>query len=143
MTSFTDAEGKTSTYAYDTNHRLTATFDALNHLVVSNIYDQLGHVTTQLTEGDTNQTWHIFWSGWQTIAQDPAGDQQTYFYDDQSRLIGTEDALGNLTQTFYDGQNHVVMTISPLNETNQYFYDGNNNLTNAVDPAGFHQSVCL
>jgi RHS repeat-associated protein len=137
LTSFTDAEGKTSTYQYDTNHDITAAIDAQSRLVVSNNYDSLGHVTTQLTEGDTNQMWHIFWSGWQTVAQDPAGDQQTYFYDNQSRLIGSQDALGNLTQTFYDGQNHVVETISPLDETNQYFYDGNNNLIEMIDPLGF------
>ncbi|MGH7988880.1 MAG: DUF6531 domain-containing protein, partial [Limisphaerales bacterium] len=137
LTSFTDADGKTSTYQYDTNHDITATLDAQSRLVVSNNYDSLGHVTTQLTEGDTNQMWHIFWSGWQTIAQDPAGGQQTYSYDDQSRLIGSQDALGNLTQTFYDGQDHVVETISPLDETNQYFYDGNNNLVETIDPLGF------
>ena len=137
LTSFTDAEGKTSTYQYDTNHDIAATFDAQTRLVVSNNYDSLGHVTTQLTEGDTNQLWHIFWSGWQTIAQDPAGGQQTYFYDDQSRLIGSQDALGNLTQTFYDGQDHVVESISPLDETNQYFYDGNNNLIETIDSLGF------
>lgn len=137
LTSFTDAEGKPSTYQYDTNHEITATLDALSRLVVSNVYDGDGHVATQYTQGDPNKAWQIFWSGWQTVSQDPAGGQQTYFYDAQSRLIGQQDALGNLTQTFYDGQNHIVETVSPLNEVNQFVFDGNNNLVQKIDPLGF------
>ncbi|MEI8288180.1 MAG: RHS repeat-associated core domain-containing protein [Verrucomicrobiota bacterium] len=157
LTSFTDAESKTSTYAYDTNHEVTGTFDALSRLVVSNLYDGGGHVATQYTQGDTNKTWRIFWSGWQTVSQDPAGAQTTFFYDDKSRLIGQQDALGNMIQTFYDGQNHITQTVLPMGETNssvfdashnliqktdalgytnQFFYDAQNNLTRAVDPLG-------
>ena len=137
LVSTTDPEGKTSTYLYDTNHQILATLDALGRLVVTNIYDSFGHVITQYTEGDTNKSWQIYWSGWETVAQDPAGNKQRYFYDDQTRLIGQQDALGNLTQTFYDGQNHVVMTVSPLNETNQFIYDGNHNVIQAIDPLNF------
>jgi RHS repeat-associated protein len=137
LTLFTDAEGKTSTYAYDSNHEITATFDALNRLVVSNVYDGDGHVAIQYTQGDPNKTWNIFWSGWQTVCKDPAGGVQTYFYDAQSRLIGQQDALGNLTQTIYDGQNHITQTVSPLNETRRFIFDGTNNLIQSIDPLGF------
>lgn len=137
LTSFTDPEDKTSTYTYDTNHQITAAVDAQSRLVVSNLYDSQGHVATQYTEGSTNQTWQIFWSGWQTIEQDPAGSQRVFSYDDQGRLISLQDQLGNLTQTLYDGQNHVIETISPLNETNRFIYDGNNNLIYSIDPLGF------
>ena len=137
LTSFTDTESKTSTYQYDTNHQITATLDAQSRLVVSNIYDGNGHVATQYTQGDINKIWQIFWSGWQTVSQDPAGGQQVYLYDDQSRLIGQQDALGNLTQTVYDGQNHIIKTISPLNEINQFIYDGNHNIIQKIDPLGF------
>lgn len=137
LISFGDAEGKTTTYAYDTNHQITATLDAAGRLVVSNLYDGFGHMATQYTQGDTNKTWKIFWSGWQSIEQDPAGSQRVFSYDNQSRVTSLRDALGNLTQTFYDGQSHVVMTISPLNETNQLIYDGNNNLICLIDALGF------
>jgi RHS repeat-associated protein len=137
LTSFTDPESKTSTYQYDTNHEITATLDALSRLVVSNVYDGDGHVAIQYTQGDTNKTWNIFWSGWQTISQDPAGAQTIYFYDDKSRLIGQQDALGNLTQTAYDGQNHIKQTVSPMGETNQFVFDANNNLVQKIDALGF------
>ena len=137
LTSFTDAEGKTNGYIYDTNHQAIATFDALGRLVVTNVYDGFGHVTTQLTQGDTNKTWQIYASGYYTVEVDPAGGQQVFTYDNKSRLIVSQDALGKVTQTAYDGQDHVVQTVSPLGETNQFIYDGNNNLTATIDPLGY------
>ena len=132
----TDPESKTSSYLYDTNHQITATVDANNFVVTSNIYDAFGRVTTQYSQGDPNKAWQIYWSGWQTVEQDPAGDRRTFYYDDQSRLTATKDALGNLGQMFYDGQDHVVLSISPRNETNQAFYDGRHNLVLSIDPLG-------
>ena len=134
LTSFTDPESKTSTYQYDTNHQITATIDAQSRLVVSNLYDSQGHVTTQYTQGDTNKTWHIYWSGWHTMLFDPANDWTDYYYDDQGRLISVVDPLNYETDTYYDGQNHIIFTLSPLYEINQYVYDGNNNLTETIDP---------
>lgn len=139
LTSITDPESKTSTYVYNTDHALKATINAASQLVTTNIYDGsfAGRVTTQFAQGNTNKTWQVFWSGWETVLEDPAGSKQRYFYDDSSRLIGFQDALGNLSQTFFDGQDHLVMTVSPLNETNQFIYDGHHNLTNSIDPLGF------
>ena len=133
LTSFTDAQGNTSAYQYDTNHDITATIDAQNRLVISNIYNTQGELTAQYAEGNTNRESLIYWSGYTTTEIDPAGDQQTYSYDNQGRPISTEDALGNLAQYIYDGQNHVVATISPLYEIKEYLYDANNNLTNYIN----------
>jgi RHS repeat-associated protein len=136
LNSFTDAEGKTSTFAYDTNHQITAVQDAASRLVTTNFYDGFGHITKQFIQGDTTKTWGIFWSGWQNVEQNPAGSQRTFFYDDQTRFVGLQDQLGHLSQTFYDGQDHVVSTVSPLGETNQFIYDGNHNVLYAIDPLG-------
>jgi RHS repeat-associated protein len=81
--------------------------------------------------------WKIFWSGWQTVEQDPAGGQRVFTYDDQGRLVSVKDQLGNLSQTFYDGQNHIIATVSPLNETNQFIFDGNNNVIYSIDSLGY------
>ena len=137
LNSFTDPESKISTYLYDTNHQITATFDALSRLVVSNVYDGLGHLALQYTQGDTNKVWKMLWSGWQTIEQDPAGGQRTFFFDDQGRHFGLRDQLGNFSQTIYDGQNHITYTVSPLNEVRQLVYDGNHNVIQSIDPLGF------
>jgi RHS repeat-associated protein len=137
LVSVTDQEGKASTYIYDANHQITATVDPLGQTVISNIYDNYGHITTQFSQGDTNKTWKVIWSDGQTIEQDPTGSQRVFTYDSIGRLVGVKDQLGNVTKTIYDGQNHVIATVSPLGETNQFIYDGNNNLIATVDPLGF------
>ena len=137
LTSFTDAEGQPSYYTYDTNHDITATLDAQSRLVISNVYNSQGRLTTQYTQGDTNKTWRLFWSGWATVENDPANDISAYFYDDEGRLTSTIDPLQHSTEMIYDGQNHVIYTISPLLEISQSIYDGNNNLIETIDPLGF------
>jgi RHS repeat-associated protein len=132
-----DPEGKTNKFICDTNHQITAAFNGLGQLVVSNLYNAFGRVATQYTAGDLNRAWRIYCSGWETVERDPAGGERRYYYDDKTRLIGLRDALGNLSRTFYDGQDHVVMTVSPLNETNISIFDGRHNRTAAVDPLGF------
>ena len=87
--------------------------------------------------GDTNKTWQVYWSGWQTVETDPAGGRQVVIYDDKSRPTGSIDALGNLSQTVFDGQDHIVTTISPLGEASQMVYDGNHNLIETIDPLGY------
>ncbi len=137
LTAYTDPQQKTTTYAYDATNELVATFDALGSLVESNYYDGLGHVTSQITEGNTNKTWQVRAAGYYTTVLDPAGDEQIYTYDNLSRPIAFQDGMGNITQTVYDGQNHVVQTISPLNEISQFFYDSGNNLIETIDPLGY------
>lgn len=137
LTSFTDAQGNTNGYIYDTNHDITESIDGQGRLVVSNLYDSLDHIATQSTEGNPNKTWQIFWSGWQTIEQDPVGSQRIFSFDDQTRLTSVHDQLGHVTQIAYDGQNHITTVVSPLNETNEYIYDGNNNILESIDALGF------
>lgn len=141
LTSVTDAEGKTSTFLYDTNHQIIATKDALNRVVVSNAYDGFGRVIEQYSQGDTNQTWKLFWSGFVNTEQDPAGGRKQYFYDDKHRLIIAFDALGHYAFTIYDGQDHVVEIISPLNAITDYGYDGRHNLLWINDPIGAQKDL--
>jgi RHS repeat-associated protein len=137
LTTYTDAQGQPSSYTYDTNNQILATFDALSRLVITNSYDAYGHITTQLTQGNTNKIWQMYASGYSTVEVDPAGGQRQFTFDNKSRQAAVQDAMGNITQTIYDGQDHVVQTISPLNETNQFIYDGNNNLIETIDPLGY------
>src|SRR5882724_3524813 len=141
LVSVTDPESKTNKYVYDTNHQITAAINAAGQLVASNIFNSFGRVTTQYTQGDTNKTWKIFWSGWQTVEQDPAGSQQIYFYDDKTRQTGLHNALGNFSQKFYDGQDHVVATVSPLGETNRFVFDNFNNLVATIDSLNFSNQL--
>lgn len=137
LVSFTDPEGKATSYTYDTNHEIITTVDAKSQLVVSNVYDGLGHLTAQYTEGNTNKMWQIDWTGPETATIDPAGGETDYYYDSWGRLVDTVNPFGYVTNIYYDGQNHITEVVSPLFETNQYVFDGNNNLVQAIDPLGY------
>lgn len=136
LTSVTDAEGKTSTLLYDTNHQIIATKDALNRVVVSNVYDGFGRVIEQYSQGDTNQTWRLYWSGYRNTEEDPTGGRKRYLYDDKHRLVTTIDAMGHYTDTYYDGQDHVVTTYTHLLAQTDFYYDGRHNLVAIQDPLG-------
>ena len=143
LASVTDPEHQTSTYGYDTNHQITATYDALNRLVVSNVYDAVGHVVTQYTEGDTNKAWQIYRAGFRNAQRDPAGGERVYYYDYEFRPYEAADELGNVSYTYYDGQDHVVWTATPLIEWTGYVYDADQNLVLRVRSALVHPAVHL
>lgn len=136
LTSVVDVENKTNRMVYDTNHQMIATINALNQMVVSNVYDGFGRVTDQYTCGDTNQHWELFWSGFSNVQKDPTGGITEYEYDDKHRLIRLIDPLNRQSQTFYDGQDHAIMKVSPLGEIQSYAYDANHNLLQQIDPLG-------
>jgi len=137
LTSVTDAEGKTCTFLYDTNHQILATKDALNRVVVSNAYDGFGRVIEQYSQGDPNQTWRLYWSGYRNTEEDPAGGRTQYFYDGKHRLIHKLDALNHWTDFYYDGQDHVIAAFSHLIAGTVYFYNDRHNLLRSIDPLGF------
>ncbi|PWU12227.1 MAG: hypothetical protein C5B50_21880 [Verrucomicrobia bacterium] len=137
LVAVTDVENGTSTFLCDSNHQITATLDGLNRLVVSNVYNDQGHITTQYTQGDPNKKWSIYWSGYVNSTVDPMGGQRDHWLDNQGRFVSFFDELANETDLFYDGQNHVVATFTPLYEVWTNVFDGNHNRIQAIDPLGF------
>jgi RHS repeat-associated protein len=136
LTSVTDAESKTSTFLYDTNHQMVATKDALNRVITTNLYDGFGRVIEQYSQGDPNQTWKLYWSGYLNIEENPAGGRTYFRYDEKRRLTQKTDALNHARWTFYDGQDHVIQTISSEFAVTDFYHDGRHNLTAINDPLG-------
>jgi RHS repeat-associated protein len=137
LVSVTDPESNISTFAYDTNHQIVAVSNAVPQLVVSNVYDGFGHVSTQYTEGKTEKTWRVFWTGWENVEKDPQGGRRVFYYDDRRRLFCAADALFNLTYSYQDAQDHVFVTFTPRYEPAYFYYDGSHNLTQSVDTLNF------
>ena len=138
LTSVTDPESKTWTYQYDTTdntNSIIATKDPLSRVITTNIYDNFGIVTQQLTQGDLAKAWNIYIAGNRVgVQKDPKGAKTTYYYDEKQRLAATKDANGNKSSSVYDGQDHVVQSITPKNESTYFEYDGRQNLTQITDP---------
>src|ERR1044071_1332826 len=137
LVSVTDPESKTATLAYDASHQIVATSNALNQLVVSNIYDSLGHVATQYTQGDITKAWQIYSAPWITVQTDPAGGRQMFYFNDKYQEIPHIDPLGGISYVSHDSQDHVTWPMSPLQADVNFYYDGNHNVIYTVDQLGF------
>ena len=132
LTSFTNAEGKAWTYAYDSNRWMRRIVDPLTQTTATNTYDATGMVVTQ--KNAAGNAWAFFVvPNWRSIEQDPFGGRTTYFFDSQGRQIAVEDALGNRRSVGYDGQGHVTNEVDARGFQTRHYYNANHNRTNTVD----------
>ena len=132
LTSFTNAEGKAWTYAYDSNRWMRRIVDPLTQTTATNTYDATGMVVTQ--KNAASNSWAFFVvPGWRSVEQDPFGGRTTYYFDSQGRQVAVEDALGNRRSVGYDGQGHVANEVDARGFQTRHYYDANHNRTNTVD----------
>ena len=114
LTAVTDANGHTSTYAYDGFGNNTSSRDALGNTVIRS-YDMIGNLLTET---------------------DPAGNQTSYQYDANRRLTRVTHADGSYRTLTYD----CCVLIGTTDENNHASLITNNKLlkpTNLIDPLAF------
>ncbi len=139
LTSYTDPEGKVWGYGYDTQHKIISETDPMAIDTITNTYDTLGRVATQIVPRlDSNgnlytATYNLFYSGYRNIEEDPEGNQTAYYFDDRGLTIGKKNSLGHMTTYVYDGQNHVIAGTDPRLNTTYFQYDGDNNLIKTIN----------
>ncbi len=131
LTSMLDLGSNTWTMTYDTNRCLVTMCDPLARLTISNTYDSVSKVQSQIN-GASN-VWNFFVSGWRGVEEDPQGGRTIHFFDDDGRNLGTQDALSNRTYRVYDSQGHLVTNIDARGSTAVFQYDDNHNITNRID----------
>ncbi|MFH0953476.1 MAG: RHS repeat-associated core domain-containing protein [Verrucomicrobiota bacterium] len=131
LTRFTDPEGNQWTYTYGTNHWLTSIKDPLNQVTISNRYDELGCVTSQVSA--TGYEWKFYISRVRNVEQDPEGGQTIHCFDELGRRTCVQDAYSNRVYTYYDGQNHVTNAMDARGYATIYQYDGAHNVTNLIN----------
>ena len=139
LTTYTDPESKVWTHGYDANHRILTLKNPGNIITVTNVYDTFGRVQNQTMPRQSGNTiYNLYFSGYRNIEEDGSGHQTIYYFDDQKRLLGVENALGQRNYKYYDGQNHVFLEFDPRGKTNHYYYDNDNNLTGIIDPLYYY-----
>jgi YD repeat-containing protein len=156
--------GQTS-YSYDSNGRLTDTFDGLG-TDTRLAYDALGRVTDATTAygtADAATTHYAYDNAGRTLSvtegygqpeasttsyaydglgrvlttTDPDGHATTYTYDAVGQVLTTRDATGAVTTETYDAFGNLQTTTDPLGNTSYYFYDLLGRTTLQVDPMGY------
>jgi RHS repeat-associated protein len=121
LQTYADPAGGVTTYTYDVDHDLTTITDPLGTIYATNQYNALGWVEVQ-TNGRGDQT-SLLYGGDHTIVTGPMGYRTTYPYDERSRLLGVEDALGNRMSTAYDAADHETSRTNRLGQTITFAYD--------------------
>jgi len=155
LVSFTDGNGSTTKYVYDSHGRMKEWYDGNGNNQVVNKYDSEDRVVWQTdanggeytieyeadrtittdAEGNKNEIW--FDSLRRTIKEvDAKGNEILYFYDEDGNLSGTTDALGKLTSYEYDKRGNRTKQIAPDGSEICMEYDENNNLIKQIDQLG-------
>jgi len=121
LQTYTDPLGGITTYGYDSAHRITTIKDPLNTTFVTNQYDALGQVSSQLN-GRGFQT-QLLYGGYRTTVTNTLGQRTIYAYDDRNRLQDIENALGHHRSANYDAAGHVISFTNGLSQSNSFSYD--------------------
>ncbi|MFC0085206.1 RHS repeat-associated core domain-containing protein [Dyella flava] len=148
----TDPDGVTTTYGYDTAHRLISITDALGNYIqytldaagdktAEQIYDSSGtlHKSLARTFNTLGQLTTVVDGLSNTVFNASA----TGSYDANGNLIQSSDGLGIQRQLGYDALNRLVQTIdnyngsdpATQNTTTGYQYDSLDRLTQVTDPS--------
>ncbi|MDX3311449.1 RHS repeat protein [Streptomyces sp. ME08-AFT2] len=156
LTSVTDPAGRSSSYAYDANKRLSSYTDPAGGKV-TNVYDTAGRIKSQTDQNDRTTT--FTWDGkseshttapdggvWTDVYAanvlmetiDPYGKSIAYEYDRYLRPAAITDQRGNTTQMTYDSGGRMLTRTAPtaLGYAESWTYDAAGNITSHTDGRG-------
>ncbi|MER7174528.1 putative T7SS-secreted protein [Streptomyces mesophilus] len=162
VTSWTDTNDRSYTYAYDDEDRCVAEGGNDGHMTLHLDYDGIdpstGHKVTTTTTGDGHTRRFVINDDAQVVAEiDPLGAVTRYERDRYNRLLTTTDPLGHTTTLSYDEAGHPtaverpdgrsstaefnelglpVRVVAPDRTVRRYTYDERGNRTTATGPTG-------
>ena len=117
-----DADGNTTTIAYDSFGNRTSVTDAAGDQAKYGYNTATGQLTSQVSPNGVA-------AGTAPGCTPPAKGCTTYSYDAFGHLTRTTDALGHTTGTGYDANGNKTSTTDPNNHTATYGYDADNEPT--------------
>jgi RHS repeat-associated protein len=134
LVSVADPAGQTTSYTYDASHRMLTITDPRGNVIMTNVYDAQGRVTSQTNA--LAQTWTFTYGTGQTTETDPRGCATLHAYDDRFRETQRTDCLGGVTTYTYDSYGNRNSITEPLGRTTAMTYDSGGNLLTVTDPMG-------
>ena len=130
----TDARGRASSKAYDSNGYLQSVTDRNSHTVTTP-HDNLGHIQSTTAPDTATLKYYYDTRDWQVAAVDGLNHVTLTYFDAAGRRISTVNPLGITTgSTGYDAAGRVSVQTDALNNATQYFYDGVGRLDHTLDP---------
>jgi fibro-slime domain-containing protein/RHS repeat-associated protein len=136
LISSTDADVRTTTYAYNSTHGLLDIVDPANRRGIRNEYDASGRLLST-TDADGNIVKYNFNPNTrQQIVTDRKGNITVYEFDERGNTLSITDPDGKVTRSTYDiSGNRLTMTDS-LGNLTVYTYDGHGNILTKTDAEG-------
>ncbi len=135
----TDENGNTTTFAYDAKGLLETVTDAEGN-VTTYIRDQKGNVLS-VTEGSGSsaaRTRSFTYDNQNRVrtATDGEGGVTTFTYDAKGNLTETRNPTGQIVRRIYDQLDRVIRVEDPIRGTTEMTYDGRGNLLTQTDALG-------
>lgn len=99
LAAYTDPENKTWHYGYGatdverSTHQIRETRDPDDRIIVTNVYDSEGRVTSQKNQGLADREFTFYWSGYENSEVNPKNEETIYFYDVRNRPVGKSDGI--------------------------------------------------
>jgi RHS repeat-associated protein len=129
-----DANNGTNRYSYDTNHQMTAAFDARDTKYMENTYDDLQRVVSYQTDAYTNGTSFLYdFINNVTIVTNALGKTSIHRHDDRLLITNIVDEAGNQQVFGYDINRNRTFIRDKNGNPTLYAYDTRGNVTNKTD----------
>ena len=137
---YTDGNGKTTTYTYNTLGRLTTiTEPGPGSPTIHYGYDSAGDVTTVTDAVGDTTTYTYDQAGRVLTEENPvqaaAGKDTAFTYDADGNLLTATDANGHTTTYSYNSRDEPTSVTDPMDRVTSYGYDPAGNVTTVTDPA--------
>lgn len=128
LTKFTDALSQAYTFAYVSAGLMSKYFKPQNptNAVVTNTFDSLKRVSSQLTITGTTQTYYL--AGSRSEFVDAAGNHSVTYFDSQYNAVKETDALAYSTRYLFDSLGRLVRKTLPEGNYTTFTYDLFNNV---------------
>jgi fibro-slime domain-containing protein/RHS repeat-associated protein len=136
LISSTDADARTTTYAYNLTHGLLDIADPLNRHGVRNEYDASGRLLST-TDADGNIVHYNFNpNSRQQIVTDRMGNITVYEFDERGNTLSVTDPEGRVTRSTYDLAGNRLTETDQLGNIMTYTYDSRGNMLSKTDAQG-------
>jgi len=135
LMSKTDPQGGVTSYAYDANGNRTSTTNP-DATTTSATYDNRGNMLTSTDALGLTTSYAYNNFGQVMSITDPQGGTTAYAYDAKGNMISLTDPAGATTSYAYDAKGNVTKVTDPAGQATSFAYDAQGNLATVTDASG-------